>query len=120
MHSYIRKVLVIIAAAGMFGCNESGEFARKLDDSIAREVPIGSERTTVVEFLRRHGLQDAASSVPSSRASFVEDRSRNYIVAVVRNIERTPFTRTDLRIGFYFDDHNRFTGYKAEKMLTGP
>jgi hypothetical protein len=113
-------MFVIAAAAVMFGCDETRDFARNLDGLIAREIPIGSERGAVVAFLHRHGLQDATAAVRPPRASFVDDRSRNYIVAVVRNVEQTALTRTDLRIDFSFDDRNRLIGYKTEKMLTGP
>jgi hypothetical protein len=35
-------MFVIAAAAGMSGCDEARDFARNLDDLIAREIPVGS------------------------------------------------------------------------------
>src|SRR5438552_690216 len=55
MRPCIRKILVIAATAGLFGCDETREFVRELDGLVAREIPIGSERTAVVAFLRKHG-----------------------------------------------------------------
>jgi len=103
---------------------EPGIPLRKLTGSIEREIPAGSTRERVSEFLEaRHFAFSGYNVEPDPLYGLpTESRERKrYITARLPVRNAVPFFADyDIRIVFYFDKEELLSEYKLQQLYDGP
>jgi hypothetical protein len=97
------------ATITLTGCQDPGVVERHLRQQIRQEIPIGSDKTQVIAFLRRNDIEDF----------FYHEKTRT-LYAKIRHVAawRLAF-ETQIRLQFYFDENEKLIAYKAEQAVVG-
>jgi hypothetical protein len=99
--------------------------------TIDTEVPVGSNESRVVSFLRSRGIEHShLCSNPDRESDFHHNakldgkrhRIAQYFVAFIRDVDRDPLglISWSLAMHFYFDADGALVAYTAERIGTGP
>lgn len=84
------------------------------NDLLNQNLPRGSSRTDVENFLDQHGIQHSYIS----KSSFVGET--NSIVALVNNKDNHGFIRSGVQMKFKFDAGQRLMASECKEVFTGP
>ena len=79
---------------------------RQIDDLLNRELPPGTSKTEVIQFLDHHGWPHSEQN--RSVQSTVRDSSHNFLI------------RTDIQIRFDFDSDHKLLRHVQKELYTGP
>lgn len=79
----------------------------KVHQLIGSELPTGTPKNRVVQFLENRGL------------NYSDDREEREIVTLIRDTARDFFVVTDIQIIFEFDEQNRLQNYRVKEVYTG-
>jgi len=98
------------ASIALLGClRDPDTVERDLRNQIQQELPIGTDKSQVISFLRRHNIGE-----------FVYGEKTRTIYAKIRDVARWRLEfATEIRLKFYFDENEKFTSYEAEQVLIG-
>lgn len=115
---------VIFMLMLMAGSCESTITAEKLSDTLAKEVPVGSSVAKVIRFLDAEKIEHSGIlEHPENESDFKDlgldnDAAKTYVVAIIRDVERSVLTRWDLQMHFYFDGHGTLVRSSVKKLGT--
>ena len=106
------------------GSCESTITAEKVSDRLAKEVPVGSSVDKVIRFLDAEKIEHSGVlEHPENESDFKELRLDNsavktFVVAIIRDVERSGLTKWDLQMHFYFDVHGVLVRNSVKKLGT--
>lgn len=115
---------VIFILMLMAGSCESTITAKRLSDRLAKEVPVGSNVDKVIRFLDAEKIEHSGVlEHPENESDFKElrldkDAAKTYVVAIIRDVERSVLTKWDLQMHFYFDGHGILVRSSVKKLGT--
>jgi hypothetical protein len=97
-----------------FAGDESGSNPmnqKQIEKELAKELPAGSSKSAVVEYLTRHHIENSSGASPPRP---------DEILAIYRNVKgSTHVVARSVQVVFRFKD-DRLTSFSVEEKLTGP
>lgn len=97
----------------MVSCGQQNA-TEQLDNTIKREVPIGTDRNTVISFLKEH-------KIPYHDSKDVKNyKGPRTVWGSPPPSEGLQIFATDIVFTFEFDDKDKLASYKMTKRLVGP
>jgi len=115
---------VIFILTLMAGSCDSTITTEKVSDRLAKEVPVGSSVAKVIRFLDVEKIEHSGLlEHPENESDFKElrlgnDAAKTYVVAIIRDVERSVLTKWDIQLHFYFDDHGTLVRSSVKKLGT--
>ena len=108
------RLVIIIVALSLTEAACATMTVEGVKQLIAKDLPIGSSKESVMAFVREHQL---ASDNNGEGWYSVKD---NAIYAMVRNVRRSLLARTDIQTIFHLGTDGRLKSYTVREVHTGP
>src|SRR5215470_6076798 len=111
----MKGILSILAALlfVLYGCQKQSTVDMEaLDNTIKRELPVGTSKKAIVGFLQQHGV------------SYDNSKDIKYYQGPVKIWGKVSqshgITTTDFTLTFEFDENDRLVSYRMDKREVGP
>jgi hypothetical protein len=83
--------------------------AQKAETMIRQNIPIGSDKAQVIQFLNKKGIENSGYLRKSAT-----------VYAIIRDTSGGPLIKGSVTMQFMFDGHGRLSHYQVEEVFTGP
>jgi len=121
----MRKLPFLIVFTFVLGCSPSHKsperIVQELRTSAGHDLPIGSDRSTVIAFLDSHRIGHSpymdANGNPHLAAAY---GSNGRIDALIRDVKRGLLYRSSVSLVFLFDKEGKLVSYQIREVVTGP
>lgn len=110
--SSIQEVVfsVSIIVVAMTGCEASDlRTVRDVDTFIREHIPIGSDRSTVVDVLTKRRIENSALTAKDG-----------IVYAIIRDTSGGPLIKGSISMRFFFDVNGKLARFEVQEGWTGP
>jgi hypothetical protein len=112
-------VLFVSAGAGLWWKSKQGWTEARLERLIESELPVGTDRIQVEDWLTTHGIPHTYSilsgnridSTYSERQAELSKQNHSMVKEEVSSANESLFFRNEIEIFFYFDKQERLAGH---------